>query len=590
MKKFIRTGSLKCCLAVLLSVILAFSLLPLSAFAADESPSASAFGDYTLFSGFIAKSANEGQYETDQHFENLVDGNKETKWVIKDGGAFVPHDVCFESPFAIIPKGYVITTGDAADENHVVNPAKWSVMAKLNEDDPWETLDTVVNDVELPAEDRADTAVDIVNRTNSAYRYFCVSFKDIVGRIDIWYIMEAAEFSIYGKTANGLTYVPPLDATCTEDGNQGYFTDGEGNYYNLSEEPVSYESIVLPAKTHNYEFFKTVDPTCTEQGYTVNKCQNCGDEQYVNFVTATGHSWRDLETVRPKCTEIGYTEQTCSNCYGRRQINPVPATGHNFDHDVRSVAPTCEQSGYTDYWCSICMSGERQKVLTPALGHDFSVVTQTVAPTCDKAGYTVYKCSHCDATMNGDFTNPTGHSFENGVCSDCGISPAFAGTWEELQAAFDDGGYVVLTADVTPSEENLLTSDYYLSVPSGKSVVLDLNGYTIDRGLADKDTSGIRGGTVICMGYAASNYNAELTIRDSSTGETGKITGGNVAKNNGQFAGGITVYEGGTLNLEGGEISGNKNSVGYSSYAAAGGIYATKATVNISGGIVTPAE
>ena len=49
-------------------------------------------------------------------------------------------------------------------------------------------------------------------------------------------------------------------------------------------------------------------------------------------------------------------------------------------------------------------------------------------------------------------------------------------TWGELQAALNAGGTVTLTQDIAAS-----SSDSALTVPSGTTVTLDLNGRTIDR-------------------------------------------------------------------------------------------------------------
>ena len=107
-------------------------------------------------------------------------------------------------------------------------------------------------------------------------------------------------------------------------------------------------------------------------------------------------------------------------------------------------------------------------------------------------------------------------------------------TWADLQAAFNAGGTVKLGANITAS-----ASDEALSISDEKAVTLDLNGYTIDRGL----TSGTYHGYVIVVD------DGELTIRDSSKEETGKITGGyNGEGNRGDSAGGgIYVGLNGTL-------------------------------------------
>ena len=104
-------------------------------------------------------------------------------------------------------------------------------------------------------------------------------------------------------------------------------------------------------------------------------------------------------------------------------------------------------------------------------------------------------------------------------------------------------------------------------------LTIDLNGYTIDRGLADKDAQA--GGNVI------TNHAVELHIIDTSAKKTGKITGGN----NTEDGGGI-ISDVDTLYLENVTVSGNKSA------GNGGGIWAKyyvemkncEVTDNVAGG------
>ena len=41
---------------------------------------------------------------------------------------------------------------------------------------------------------------------------------------------------------------------------------------------------------HDYEAMQIIAPTCTEQGYTIYTCSNCGDSYTDDFVAANGHA------------------------------------------------------------------------------------------------------------------------------------------------------------------------------------------------------------------------------------------------------------------------------------------------------------
>lgn len=172
--------------------------------------------------------------------------------------------------------------------------------------------------------------------------------------------------------------------------------------------------------------------------------------------------------------------------------------------------------------------------------------------------------------------------------------------WDELQNAFNCGGYITLTQDLKSNCSN----GFYgaLQIPKNSKVILDLNGHTIDRNL---DWSDYYGYVIRVCG--------ELTLMDSSpnagfsngvyTG--GKITGGN---NYAYHAGGILVENEGKFTMNGGAITGNKCSLNYgggvyvsscasftmnggaiygnSAEFAGGGIYAVS-DITINGGIIT---
>ena len=133
-------------------------------------------------------------------------------------------------------------------------------------------------------------------------------------------------------------------------------------------------------------------------------------------------------------------------------------------------------------------------------------------------------------------------------------------SWEELQQALAEGKNVKLDKDIvfTVEEGQAVTAaSSALKVPKKVgdaecSVVLDLNGYTIDRNLiqyAGNDTeysNPKQDGYVILV-------EGSLTLKDSSAAKTGKITGG---YNSTVYGGGIGVKNG-TLIMEGGIIEGN---------------------------------
>ncbi|MBO6216849.1 MAG: hypothetical protein J6N73_04280 [Prevotella sp.] len=131
------------------------------------------------------------------------------------------------------------------------------------------------------------------------------------------------------------------------------------------------------------------------------------------------------------------------------------------------------------------------------------------------------------------------------------------GTEEALTVAVANGGSVQLTSDIT--------LDSRLDIASGKTISIDLNGYTLKRSLE----AAADDGNVIYVAQGGT-----LTISDG-TG-SGKIMGGWATEGGG-------IYNAGTLTIQGGSITQNKAS------SQGGGIW-SKGTLTLSGGTVSHNE
>ena len=142
---------------------------------------------------------------------------------------------------------------------------------------------------------------------------------------------------------------------------------------------------------------RTFSPNCSEQGYILNTCLDCGYTFKSDIVAPWGH---DLvsQTTAPTCSSPGYTDYSCS-CGYHYTADAVPPLGH--DMTSVTIAPTCDEQGHTDYSCRRCSLQYTADYVAP-LGHRFSV--QTTAPvSCAVTGHSVYTCSVCGYSYQGDF-------------------------------------------------------------------------------------------------------------------------------------------------------------------------------------------
>ena len=127
---------------------------------------------------------------------------------------------------------------------------------------------------------------------------------------------------------------------------------------------------VIPAK--QYTFTETVvAPTCTEQGYTLHKCNEDDAHSYKdNYQPATGHAW--LETTTPAtCTEDGHVDRMCTRCGETQLVSTLPKTGaHSWDAGIVTTEPTCSGTGVMTYTCTNCGGTKTETI--PAKGHHFN--------------------------------------------------------------------------------------------------------------------------------------------------------------------------------------------------------------------------
>ena len=218
------------------------------------------------------------------------------------------------------------------------------------------------------------------------------------------------------------------------------------------------------ALDHNY-VPTTIEPTCTEEGYTEYECSLCGDTYKVDVTPATNHiegEWRIVK--QPTCTLSGLEALYCSKCDEIIQQNRIDSLGHDYSGAIiADVDSTCVQKGYSEIKCTRCDSTrviEKQidsnnhssvvidkeidatctsngmtagkhcsdcgviivgQNITPKINHNFECkVTNT---TCNTNGYTTYTCIFCGYSYDGDYVNTIGHNFGDNsrICLVCGI-------------------------------------------------------------------------------------------------------------------------------------------------------------------------
>ena len=177
-----------------------------------------------------------------------------------------------------------------------------------------------------------------------------------------------------------------------------------------------------PVCDHSYTAV-TVDPTCTEAGYTTYTCTACGESYVADQVDALGHSYEASVTKEPTCSEEGTKTYTCTAC-GDSYTEAIATVGHTYESVV--TAPTCTEQGYTTHTCTACGDVTVDSYVEPA--HDF--VSKQYEPTCSQDGFVKHTCTLCGHIEYTDIVDAFGHNYvhtvENGynvyTCTGCGHS------------------------------------------------------------------------------------------------------------------------------------------------------------------------
>ena len=273
--------------------------------------------DYDTSVTFSALAGNpEGKSEA-ENFKKLFDDKKtlgnSSKWCCD---FYDSANVIFKASKAGVPVGYTITTGNDNETWGGRNPKSWKLYGNnTGSNDAWELIDEVSEDKVL--KDKNYTSYDFPCKCSTSYQYFKWEISAIHGGD----ILQVGEFELKLQT-------------CSHKNADG--SDALG------------------------EVMETVEPTCTEPGYTTHKCSICHStvKVYKNDTlkphTLTHHALKDAT-----CTEAGNIEYwQCSVCNklfsdeaATKEITDatslvIPAKGHTFDREGNCTVCHYKDSRY----------------------------------------------------------------------------------------------------------------------------------------------------------------------------------------------------------------------------------------------------
>ena len=165
----------------------------------------------------------------------------------------------------------------------------------------------------------------------------------------------------------------------------------------------------------------TTEPTETTPGVRTFTCAVCSQTK-TEVIPATGtHTFVFTKNVAPSCTEAGYDLYTCRDCGATEKRNVKPALGHKWDSGTVTTEPTETDPGTMTYTCTVC--GQTKTEVIPATGphtHVWGEGTVTVAPTETTPGVRTYTCTVCGKTRT-EIIPATGSA----VCPGGAACPSF---------------------------------------------------------------------------------------------------------------------------------------------------------------------
>jgi len=165
----------------------------------------------------------------------------------------------------------------------------------------------------------------------------------------------------------------------------------------------------------------TTEPTETTPGVRTFTCAVCSQTK-TEVIPATGaHTFVFTKNIAPSCTEAGYDLYTCRDCGASEQRNVKPALGHKWDSGTVTTEPTETGPGTMTYTCTVC--GQTKTEVIPATGphtHVWGEGTVTVAPTETTPGVRTYTCTVCGKTRT-EIIPATGSA----VCPGGAACPSF---------------------------------------------------------------------------------------------------------------------------------------------------------------------
>lgn len=250
---------------------------------------------------------------------------------------------------------------------------------------------------------------------------------------------------------------------------------GYGEYYQVYKSPILSASANVSTQTHNFGELTTVNPTCTEAGYTSKTCEICGYEKKV-ISKPYGHDLGEvIECKKPTCESAGYNIQYCSRCQKNIKTN-VDKLNHSYPSTYNITPATTKADGLKSRTCTRCQKKENftiNKIASITLSYNSKVYNGTPikAPTVtvtDSKNNVLKRGTDFDIKTSTNITTPSTYN----------ITVKFKGNYSGKETKnFTVKGKIACV--IYPSKKTIKKKQTIKVEP----IVYDINGKILTKGV-----------------------------------------------------------------------------------------------------------
>ena len=156
---------------------------------------------------------------------------------------------------------------------------------------------------------------------------------------------------------------------------------------------------------HLYKYVKTIQPTCSKEGYLLYKCITCNQEKEEINKDKIPHELT-VEEFSATCTENGYQLKSCNMCDYEEKIVTSNPIGHILKEE--RINATCTVDGGLVKRCINCSYIEYLERIE-AKGHLYkSEIIKDVS--CIEDGIKLFTCINCSDSYQ-DIIDKLGHNY-----------------------------------------------------------------------------------------------------------------------------------------------------------------------------------